>query len=73
MRYYYTCDVCGANLDPGERCTECEERQTIKKASAAMNQNAAEAETIQKKLYQNKHLYYNTTEKHCQELCKLFI
>lgn len=22
--YYHTCPICGANLDPGERC-DCEE------------------------------------------------
>lgn len=22
--YYRTCPTCGANLDPGERCTDCE-------------------------------------------------
>ncbi len=21
--YYHTCPDCGANLDPGERCTDC--------------------------------------------------
>ena len=24
MKYYHTCPVCGANLDPGERC-DCED------------------------------------------------
>lgn len=24
MSYYNTCPICGANLDPGERC-DCEE------------------------------------------------
>ncbi len=24
MAYYKTCDICGASLDPGEKCT-CEE------------------------------------------------
>ena len=23
MAYYTTCPVCGANLDPGENCTDC--------------------------------------------------
>lgn len=71
MRYYYTCDVCGANLDPGERCSDCEERQTIKKTSATLEE--AEAQTIQKKLYQNKQVYYNTTRSKCQGLRELFV
>ena len=24
MSYYYTCPICGANLDPGEQC-DCQE------------------------------------------------
>lgn len=59
MRYYYTCDVCGANLDPGERCSDCEEVQTIKKTSATLVENEAEAQTIQKTV-SNKQVYYNT-------------
>lgn len=27
MSYYYTCPLCGANLDPGERCTDCHEKE----------------------------------------------
>lgn len=23
-KYYNTCETCGANLDPGEKCTDCE-------------------------------------------------
>ena len=23
MSYYYICPKCGANLDPGEKCTDC--------------------------------------------------
>lgn len=26
MTYYHTCPICGANLDPGERC-DCEKEQ----------------------------------------------
>ena len=26
MAYYETCDICGANLDPGERC-DCQEKR----------------------------------------------
>lgn len=25
-KYYWTCPLCGANLDPGERC-DCEEEE----------------------------------------------
>lgn len=24
-KYYYTCDTCGSNLDPGETCDICKE------------------------------------------------
>lgn len=28
--YYYTCPTCGANLDPGEKCSDClEENEKI--------------------------------------------
>lgn len=44
MPYYKTCEHCGANLDPGERCTckdqkcvICDER--LKWGKFAMNQN----------------------------------
>lgn len=23
MGYFRTCPICGSNLDPGERCTDC--------------------------------------------------
>ena len=23
MGYYRVCEICGANLDPGERCSDC--------------------------------------------------
>ena len=23
MAYYHTCSDCGANLDPGEKCSDC--------------------------------------------------
>ena len=26
MQYYWTCPLCGANLDPGEKC-ECKEEE----------------------------------------------
>ena len=26
--FYYTCPTCGANLDPGETCTDCYPNQT---------------------------------------------
>lgn len=26
MSYYHTCPICGANLDPGERC-DCEREE----------------------------------------------
>ncbi len=29
MSYYHTCPICGANLDPGERCDCKEVRQPI--------------------------------------------
>lgn len=33
MAYYYKCDLCGANLDPGEKCTCVEDahREAIAK------------------------------------------
>ena len=24
MAYYWTCPECGSNLDPGEKCSDCE-------------------------------------------------
>ncbi len=27
MAFYRECPVCGANLDPGETCTDCRERE----------------------------------------------
>lgn len=33
-RYYHTCPLCGANLDPGERC-DCDEEQKTPKKEAA--------------------------------------
>lgn len=31
--YYYTCPTCGANLDPGEICSECKQRREAEKDS----------------------------------------
>ena len=31
MRWNYTCPVCGCNLDPGEKCMDCEEKRERKK------------------------------------------
>ena len=30
MSYFNTCRICGANLDPGEKC-DCEEEKKIRK------------------------------------------
>lgn len=27
MAYYWTCPVCGSNLDPGESCSDCKAEQ----------------------------------------------
>ncbi len=27
MTYYRTCPICGANLDPDEHCSDCDETQ----------------------------------------------
>jgi len=27
--YYWTCPTCGASLDPGERCEDCNPRERI--------------------------------------------
>ena len=27
MPYYKTCWLCGANLDPGEICTDCQDKE----------------------------------------------
>lgn len=35
-KYYKTCDKCGANLDPGERCN-CEEEKGEERAQANAN------------------------------------
>ncbi len=35
MAYYKPCPTCGANLDPGETCTECEERAARSKSDTA--------------------------------------
>ena len=29
MSYYYICPKCGANLDPGEKCIDCEENEEV--------------------------------------------
>ncbi len=29
QRYYHPCDICGANLDPGETCSTCYPREPI--------------------------------------------
>ena len=29
MSYYYICHKCGANLDPGEKCIDCEENEEV--------------------------------------------
>lgn len=28
-QYYYTCPTCGANLDPGEKCSDCSENNNV--------------------------------------------
>lgn len=30
MRYYWTCPLCGANLDPGEKCSDCDKVNKFK-------------------------------------------
>ena len=30
MAYYHTCPDCGANLDPGEKCTDCNKNKEEK-------------------------------------------
>ncbi len=42
MAYYSVCEICGANLDPGERC-DCEEER---------EREHEEAEKIIKLLYE---------------------
>lgn len=32
MKYYRTCPICKAHLDPGERC-DCELKQVVKRTS----------------------------------------
>lgn len=32
--YYHTCPLCGANLDPDERCEDCNPREHIPYPSA---------------------------------------
>lgn len=29
MSYYHTCPHCGANLDPGEQCSDCREKEAV--------------------------------------------
>ncbi|MCI8476732.1 MAG: hypothetical protein HFE97_00075 [Oscillospiraceae bacterium] len=31
MSYYHTCPRCGSNLDPGEVCTDCQEKEMTKR------------------------------------------
>lgn len=33
-KYYHTCPICGANLDPGEVCEDCNPRARIPWMSA---------------------------------------
>lgn len=30
MSYYRTCPICGAALDPGERCSDCQAKPSTK-------------------------------------------
>lgn len=42
MTYYRTCPLCGAHLDPGERC-DCQEKE--KDRPGAVNAGTVEGET----------------------------
>ena len=30
--YYKKCPICGANLDPGEKCEDCTKKESPRKA-----------------------------------------
>ena len=44
MSYFHTCPHCGANLDPGESCADCREKEEA--AQGAANTQDGEAEQI---------------------------
>lgn len=43
-RYYRTCEKCGANLDPGERCTDCGLLSSRRKEGSIGKLRTAEAD-----------------------------
>lgn len=34
MTYYWTCPVCGSNLDPGESCNDCKSEKRYERVKA---------------------------------------
>lgn len=46
MAYYNVCPICGANLDPGERCTCQEERREREKRRAKQIQEEKDGQLV---------------------------
>lgn len=55
--FYKECPICGASLDPGEKC-DCQER---KEACTAATEQTSNANALK-----NLHFNYTTKEAECQ-------
>ena len=64
MPYYRKCPVCGAALDPGEICTDCQDKET---APDAANIEGGRANTGSSEEVQAAHPV--TVQKCGQEAC----
>lgn len=49
MSYYYSCQVCGANLDPGESCDCGDSKETTKIISPNERKEEPECKTLPQK------------------------
>ncbi len=45
MSYYYSCDICGANLDPGESC-DCRDGKETPKTAPNERKEEPECKTL---------------------------
>ncbi len=43
MGYYRVCEICGANLDPGERCSDCYPEQEERSRPRMISINTGKA------------------------------
>lgn len=46
MSYYYSCDICGANLDPGESCDCSNSKEPTKIKSPNERKEEPECKTL---------------------------